>query len=282
MYIDKNGVIHKDDSSQDRLLKTVYSNVVLRILMKPLTLPIVSAVAGKALDSGLSRAFIKPFIKANKIDMRDFEKREFKSFNDFFKRRVKDGARPVSKARVISPSDGRVSVYDINNDSVFKVKGSRYSLFSLTRSSFIAKRFCGGKAVIIRLCPQDYHRYCYSISGRKSINIRIPGFLNTVNPAAYDNVKVFCENTREYCLINNCRTCVLQMEVGALMVGRISNNRGISACVKKGVEKGCFEFGGSTIILLLQKGVSVKRSFIENTQLGLETLIKQGEAITED
>ena len=74
MYIDKNGVIHKDDSSQDRLLKTVYSNVVLRILMKPLTLPIVSAVAGKALDSGLSRAFIKPFIKANKIDMRDFEK----------------------------------------------------------------------------------------------------------------------------------------------------------------------------------------------------------------
>ena len=72
------------------------------------------------------------------------------------------------------------------------------------------------------------------------------------------------------------------MEVGALMVGRISNNRGISDCVKKGEEKGCFEFGGSTIILLLQKGVRVKRSFIENTQLGLETLIKQGEAITED
>lgn len=282
MYIDRKGVIHKNSSSQDKLLNVVYSSVLLRLLIKPLTLPIVSKAAGIALDSSLSRLLIKPFIKANKIDMRDYEKKRYKSFNDFFTRRVLLNKRPIQKARVISPSDGRVSVYEINENSVFRVKGSDYSLFSLTRSRSLEKRFCGGTAVIIRLCPEDYHRYCYSMSGKKSCNIKIPGFFHTVNPAAFESVRVFSENTREYCLIKNRYTCVLQMEVGALMVGRISNNDIFASRVLQGAEKGYFEFGGSTIILLLEKGVPVRSSFIENTQLGLETLIRQGEAITED
>lgn len=282
MYIDRKGVIHKNSSSQDKLLNVVYSSVLLRLLIKPLTLPIVSKAAGIALDSSLSRLLIKPFIRANKIDMRDYEKKRYKSFNDFFTRRVLLNKRPMQKARVISPSDGRVSVYEINENSVFRVKGSDYSLFSLTRSRSLEKRFCGGTAVIIRLCPEDYHRYCYSMSGKKSCNIKIPGFFHTVNPAAFESVRVFSENTREYCLIKNRYTCVLQMEVGALMVGRISNNDIFASRVLQGSEKGYFEFGGSTIILLLEKGVPVRSSFIENTQLGLETLIRQGEAITED
>lgn len=282
MYIDRKGVIHKNSSSQDKLLNVVYSSVLLRLLIKPLTLPIVSKAAGIALDSSLSRLLIKPFIRANKIDMRDYEKKRYKSFNDFFTRRVLLNKRPIQKARVISPSDGRVSVYEINENSVFRVKGSDYSLFSLTRSRSLEKRFCGGTAVLIRLCPEDYHRYCYSMSGKKSCNIKIPGFFHTVNPAAFESVRVFSENTREYCLIKNRYTCVLQMEVGALMVGRISNNDIFASRVLQGAEKGYFEFGGSTIILLLEKGVPVRSSFIENTQLGLETLIRQGEAITED
>lgn len=282
MYIDRKGVIHKNSSSQDKLLNVVYSSALLRLLIKPLTLPIVSKAAGIALDSSLSKLLIKPFIRANKIDMRDYEKKRYKSFNDFFTRRVLLNKRPIQKARVISPSDGRVSVYEINENSVFRVKGSDYSLFSLTRSRFLEKRFCGGTVVIIRLCPEDYHRYCYSMSGKKSCNIKIPGFFHTVNPAAFESVRVFSENTREYCLIKNRYTCVLQMEVGALMVGRISNNDIFASRVLQGAEKGYFEFGGSTIILLLEKGVPVRNSFIENTQLGLETLIRQGEAITED
>lgn len=282
MYIDRKGVIHKNSSSQDKLLNVVYSSALLRLLIKPLTLPIVSKAAGIALDSSLSKLLIKPFIRANKIDMRDYEKKRYKSFNDFFTRRVLLNKRPIQKARVISPSDGRVSVYEINENSVFRVKGSDYSLFSLTRSRSLEKRFCGGTAVLIRLCPEDYHRYCYSMSGKKSCNIKIPGFFHTVNPAAFESVRVFSENTREYCLIKNRYTCVLQMEVGALMVGRISNNDIFASRVLQGAEKGYFEFGGSTIILLLEKGVPVRSSFIENTQLGLETLIRQGEAITED
>ena len=248
MYIDKKGVIHKNSSSQDKLLKAVYSSALLRLLIKPLTLPTVSKAAGTALDSSASRFLIKPFIRANKIDMRDYEKKRYKSFNDFFTRRVCRGKRPVQKARVISPSDGKVSVYEINKNSVFRVKGSGYSLFSLTRSRSLEKRFCGGTAVVIRLCPEDYHRYCYSISGKKSCNIKLPGFFHTVNPAAFESVRVFSENTREYCLIKNPRTCVLQMEVGALMVGKISNNDIFPARVLQGEEKGYFEFGGSTII----------------------------------
>lgn len=281
MYIDENFNITNVETAQDRLLKRIYSSAFLRTLIKPLTLPVVSKIAGKFLDSHLSYYLIEPFIKANKIDMSDYEPKRFVSFNDFFTRRIRTGRRIIDKnAKIISPSDGKVSAYKIGDDSVFEIKHSLYSVRSLTKSRVLSEKFKGGTAVIIRLCVDDYHRYCYPISGIKSTNISIPGFLHTVNPAALETEKVFVENSREYCLIKGKDVCLVQIEVGALMVGKISNSEMFTAKVKKGDEKGCFEFGGSTIVLLLDSKTDVRHDLIENTQLGLETIIKQGEAIS--
>lgn len=281
MYIDENFNITNGETAQDRLLKAVYSNAFLRLLIKPLTLPTISKIAGRFLDSRLSYHLIKPFIKANKIDMREYEPKRFVSFNDFFTRRIKNGLRPVNKdAKIISPCDGKVSAYKIGDDSIFKIKHSLYSIRSLTKSKTLSEKFKGGTAVIIRLCVDDYHRYCYPISGVKSTNVFIPGFLHTVNPAALEKEKVFIENSREYCLIKNKDTKLVQIEVGALMVGKISNNEMFTSKVTKGEEKGCFEFGGSTIVLLLDSKTEVRPDFFKNTELGLETIIKQGEAIS--
>jgi len=281
MYINSDMEIFDGETAQDRLLKSVYSNAFLRLLIKPLTLPAVSKAAGRFLDSRLSYHLIKPFIKANKIDMTDYERKRYVSFNDFFTRRIRAGRRIIDKnARIISPCDGKVSAYKIDSSSVFEIKHSLYSIYSLTRSKVLSEKFKGGTAVVIRLCVDDYHRYCYPISGIKSTNVAIPGFLHTVNPAALAKEKVFVENSREYCLIKNSDVCLVQIEVGALMVGRISNNEMFTASVVKGDEKGCFEFGGSTIVLLLDSKTDVRSEFLENTELGLETLIKQGEAIS--
>lgn len=87
----------------------------------------------------------------------------------------------------------------------------------------------------------DYHRYSYPADGEKSENIRISGILHTVNPIAVESVPVYHENTREYCLLKTERFgTLIQMEVGAMMVGRICNYHG-PRYVKKGSEKGRFE-----------------------------------------
>ncbi|MFQ9151741.1 MAG: phosphatidylserine decarboxylase [Blautia sp.] len=144
----------------------------------------------------------------------------------------------------------------------------------------MAKRYEGGYACVFRLCVDDYHRYSYPADGEKSENIRISGILHTVNPVAVESVPVYHENTREYCLIEteNFGT-LLQMEVGAMMVGRIKNYHGPKQ-VKKGSEKGRFEFGGSTILLLVQKDrVDFREEFLKHTEQGIETQVEMGEWI---
>ena len=146
----------------------------------------------------------------------------------------------------------------------------------------MARRYQGGYACIFRLTVDDYHRYCYVDNGRKSMNIRIPGVFHTVNPAANEVCPIYKENTREFSLLQSEHfKVVLMMEVGALLVGRITNYHE-EETVKKGEEKGRFEFGGSTVILLFQKdAVKFDQRFLYNTENGYETIVKMGERLGE-
>ena len=126
--------------------------------------------------------------------------------------------------------------------------------------------------MIFRLTVDDYHHYCYVADGRKSANVTLPGVFHTVNPAANDVYPIYKENAREYTLLKTKQFgTILMMEVGAMMVGKITNLHKNPATVKKGQEKGNFEFGGSTIILLIQPGkVRIDYDLIENTILCLD------------
>jgi phosphatidylserine decarboxylase len=153
---------------------------------------------------------------------------------------------------------------------------------SLLRDKKLAQKYAGGYALVIRLSVDDYHRYIYPLSGIKSHDREIKGFLNTVNPVANRHVEVYKENSRTYCML---RTeffgDVVQMEVGALMVGKISNHHPWgNHRVRQGEEKGMFEFGGSTIVLLLEKGAAVvDEDLLINTREGAETKVRQGEQL---
>lgn len=103
-----------------------------------------------------------------------------------------------------------------------------------------------------------------------------------MNPVANRYVAVFKENSRSYCMIRSQHFGdIIQMEIGALMVGRISNhNKNGGVRVAQGEEKGCFEFGGSTIVLLLEKDkASVCEDLLKNTREGYETKVRQGEKL---
>lgn len=279
---DRQGNLTIENSVQDRFLAWMYGHFAGRILLKPLTAPGFSRLGGRLLDTRTSALAVKPFVKANHIDLSKCEKSRFYSYNDFFTRKLKSGARPVEMAGdvFVSPCDGRLSVYEIGVDSAFEIKHTRYTVESLLRSRKLSQTFSGGLAWVFRLCVDDYHRYIYVDSGAKSSNRRIPGVFHTVNPVANDCCPIYKENTREYALLRSDHfKTVLMMEVGALLVGQIENRHG-AGTVLKGQEKGNFAFGGSTIILLTMPGaVTPDRDIVKNSRQGIETKVRMGEQV---
>ena len=175
----------------------------------------------------------------------------------------------ISHTTILKPT--RITI-----STTFSIKNTEYTLRSLLRSPRLAKRFRGGYAYILRLTVEDYHRYLYSVSGKQSKNYHIDGTFHTVNPIANDYLPIYKENTREYTVIHSKEFGdVLQMEVGALLVGKISNHKQ-STVVTRGEEKGFFEYGGSTIVVLTQKGrVTPRSDLLTNSKNGYETKVLQ-------
>ena len=277
-YIDLQVKKVSNITNQDKLLSFLYTNILGRMLLKPLIQPQVSKLAGRYLSSALSKWLIPKFIERNEIDMDIYEECDYSSFNDFFTRKIKPDCRPVPEDLdvLISPCDCLATVYPIQENTTFSIKNTEYTLRSLLRSPRLAKRFRGGYAYVLRLTVEDYHRYLYSVSGKQSKNYHIDGTFHTVNPIANDYLPIYKENTREYTVIRSKEFGdVLQMEVGALLVGKISNHKQ-STVVTRGEEKGFFEYGGSTIVVLTQKGrVTPRSDLLTNSKNGYETKVLQ-------
>ena len=281
-YIDLQGKKVSNITNQDKLLSFLYTNIFGRMLLKPLIQPQVSKLAGRYLSSAHSKWLISKFIERNEINMDIYEECDYSSFNDFFTRKIKPDCRPVPEDLdvLISPCDCLATVYPIQENTTFSIKNTEYTLRSLLRSPRLAKRFRGGYAYVLRLTVEDYHRYLYSVSGKQSKNYHIDGTFHTVNPIANDYLPIYKENTREYTVIRSKEFGdVLQMEVGALLVGKISNHKQ-STVVTRGEEKGFFEYGGSTIVVLTQKGrVTPRSDLLTNSKNGYETKVLQAHTL---
>ena len=263
-------------------LNFLYKTFCGRVLLKVLTTRAVSKACGAFLDSSLSHFLIKPFVKKNNINLEEYQTEGIKTFNQFFRRKVKDGARTFSADPNVlcSPCDGLLSVWNIEKGAVIPVKQSQYTVTSLLRNEALAQEFDGGLCLVFRLCVDNYHRYSYAESGKKGQNVFIPGVLHTVRPIALEARPVFVENCREWTTIESgAFGKIVQMEVGAMLVGRIVNHEG-EGFAERGKEKGYFEYGGSTIILLLKKGAAkINQEILDNSSAGRETPVKMGCAI---
>lgn len=267
---------------QGGAIKFLYGTAVGRMFLKLLISPGVSRLAGRFLNSRFSKIFIKPFVKNNKIVLSDYVKESFDSYNDFFCREIKSEKRPFESDEGIlpSPCDGKLTVCKVDEEAHFQIKGGDYTAVSLLKNEAMAEKYFGGTLLLIRLSVDDYHRYCYVANGEKGENFRIPGKYHTVNPAAAEKCRIYKENTREYSVLSTeLFGDILMMEVGAMMVGRIVNRHG-AVYVHRGEEKGHFEFGGSTVILMFEKDkLSVDGDILKNTADGYETVVKMGERI---
>ncbi len=264
------------------MLDWLYNTITGRVVLKVMTAPALSKICGAFLDSRASRILIGPFIRLYGIDLTEYCSDDFRCFNDCFARRIRPGMRPfdTEPSSFVSPCDGLLTVCTIDEGSVIPVKQSMYSIASLLHSKKAASHYEGGYCLVFRLCVDDYHRYAYIDGGVKGDNHFIPGKLHTVQPVALGSVPVFTENCREFTVMHteNFGT-VIQVEVGAMLVGKIHNYHGRHV-TRRGEEKGRFMYGGSTVILLVEKDrVVIDEKILKASKEGRETPVSMGSRI---
>lgn len=252
-------------------LRFLYRTVPGRMVLKLLVQPKVSEAAGHYLSSRASKWIVPYYIRKHKIDMDNIEipPGGFSSFNEFFTRKRRNECFDPNCGHLISPCDGFLSFVRITEDTVLNIKKTRFTLNDLLKDHELAGQFRGGIALIFRLTPANYHRYCYAANGKIILHRKIQGMLHCVRPIALRTVPVFAQNSREYqVLVTEHFGTVVQMEVGALLVGKIKNDVSAvrSGYAKRGEEKGYFEFGGSTIIILVQKNTICFNKNLHNKQ----------------
>ena len=264
-----------------KALDFFYGTVIGRILLKPFITKTASNIVALYMNSGLSKHKIKKFVDKNDINLFEYDDKKYKSYNDFFIRKVISEKRPINSTKdvLISPCDSKVTAYKIEDDLTLNIKNSYYTIDTLVDKD-IMEEYRGGTALVFRLSTDNYHRYCYIDSGSKGKNFHIKGVYHTVQPISLGHYNFYKTNSREWTILNTKNFGkVIQVEVGALCVGRIKNNHE-SYIYKKGEEKGYFEFGGSTIVLLFKKNVVKLDDDINiNSQEGIETIVKYGERI---
>ena len=271
--------------SRDRDLggfqKFLYRNFIGRLILKLLIRPWVSKLGVFYMNRKCSKGMIKKFVKKNNIDLSQYDMTNIKCYNDFFTRKIIDGARNINMEsnKLISPCDSKLQAFKINEESIFNIKDSYYKVEDLIQNKELAKEYINGYCLIFRLTVDDYHRYCYVDNGTKTKNTPIKGVLHTVNPIALEKYNFYKTNSREYCILETENFGkIIQVEVGALMVGKISNHHQ-EYTFTKGEEKGMFLFGGSTIVLLVKENIKIDEDILFNTSNNDETVVRYGEAI---
>lgn len=247
----------------ERWLRLAYESAAGRALLPLIAKPFLSRYFGWRMRRPASARLIEPFIRDYNIRMADFltPPGGFRCFNDFFCRELAPAARPVSDdpGTVVFPADARhLAVPVIGEESAVFVKGQRWDLPALLGHDLeLARRFSGGSLVLSRLCPIDYHHFHFPLGGVAHSTRLIPGPLFSVNPIALRRSLAYIwQNKRTITRIEhpNCGE-YLFLEIGATNVGSIVQEpRSPQQQVATGQRKGCFAFGGSSVISIFPSG----------------------------
>lgn len=240
----------------------------------------------RRMRSPRSRPKIAAFIREHGVDLAELERpvESFRSFNEFFIRKLKPEARPIDRepGHLISVADCRLAAWPIERGAVVPVKARRFTIAELLGDEAMAARYLGGWCLIFRLAPVDYHRFCFVDDGEQGPVRVINGFYRSVHPLSLRRMKaVFTENQREACALKTRNFGeVIHIDVGATGVGRIVQRLPRGGAVRRGEEKGYFEFGGSTVILLLGPGAAtIDEDIATHSARGIETIVRYGEKI---
>jgi phosphatidylserine decarboxylase len=244
----------------------------------------VSALYGYLQKHPRSRKNIRGFTDQYNVDLTRVitPPGGFESFNDFFIRRLKPGQRPIDPdpRRFISPADSRLQVYNLGTADTIRIKGMNIRLAEL-----LGRRkppWHGGTVLVFRLAPCDYHRFGHVADGVQGTVHTVQGNFHSVNPLAVQHKPdILMTNFRQWCFVQSPQWgTLIQVEVGAMMVGSIVQHFPGGGPCRRGKEKGYFQFGGSTVVVAVQSGcLEVDEDIRRHSALGIETRVRFGEAV---
>eukprot|EP00455_Lapot_gusevi_P001673 TRINITY_DN1063_c0_g1_i5.p1 TRINITY_DN1063_c0_g1~~TRINITY_DN1063_c0_g1_i5.p1 ORF type:complete len:375 (-),score=79.87 TRINITY_DN1063_c0_g1_i5:316-1440(-) len=245
---------------------------------------------GERYNHPSSRSAIPPFIRYHNIDMSLFQDDvdSFATFNDFFYRKLRPGARPIAypddPTIAISPADCRLTVFNsIAESKQIWIKGRSFDLEHLLVHPELIERWKDASLALCRLAPQDYHRFHVPFPCRIGRSYDYPGLYNSVNPLAIRSARdILTENRRVLTILEDTPfgPQVLFIAVGACLVGSCVLTSREGAVVPKAHEHGYFAFGGSTILLLFQRNtIAFDHDLPRNSANSLETYIHMGDTL---
>lgn len=278
----------------DGAIKFVYDNSFGKLLAPLVASKSLSQLYGGYQNWSISRSKVPPFVDKFDIDLSIYragsipsERKEdsYKSFNEFFIREFEENQRTFinDKNRMPAFCEARYFGHQVVDDSVrIPVKGKLLKSIDLLGGSKWSETFEQGPILVARLCPVDYHRYHYPLSGETLDSFSIKGQYHSVNPLALrSKPEIFIINERRASVLETERFGKLAyIEVGAAMVGKIIQSHIETKTHSRGDEKGYFLFGGSTVILLGEKGKwSPSDDILSNTNDGIETYLNLGEEV---
>ena len=240
---------------------------------------LLTVLAGKfagARLGGLTAAVIRRFVTRYGVNMREAANPDiasYASFNEFFTRPLREGARPLADADFICPVDGAISQFGaIEHDSIFQAKGHSYTTTALVGGDAdLAAQFADGSFATLYLSPKDYHRIHMPCAGSLQRMIYVPGELFSVNPTTARGVPgLFARNERVVCVFDSELGPFVLTLVGATIVGSMAtvwhgvvnpprscsirewHYDGQQIALQKGQEMGRFLLG-STVVMLFPK-----------------------------
>lgn len=282
------GKVEREQVYGEAFLRFTYGNPLGKLSLHGLVKrSMFSKWYGSRMDAPGSRGKVLPFIQDYKVDPQEFldSPDHFRSFNEFFYRKLKPGARPIfpNEDAAVFPADGRhLGFESISNAQGIFVKGAVITLEKLFQDRALAEHFKDGSLILSRLCPVDYHRFHFPVSGKPGPSKLIPGPLFSVNPLALrQNIEILTQNKRSFCIIDSPQFGKVAMfEIGATCVGSFEYTYLPGVEMKKGTEKGFFKFGGSSTITIFEKGrVQLAADLIENSKEHRELYARVGDCL---
>lgn len=251
-------------------------NVLPQYILPKQALTAFAGMVAGARAGALTTRLIRWFVGRYGVNMSEAANADiasYPSFNEFFTRPLRDGARPLTDADFVSPVDGAISQFGaILGDQIFQAKGHHYSTTALVGGdSTLAAKFQNGSFATLYLSPKDYHRIHMPCDGKLTRMIYVPGALFSVNPTTARGVPgLFARNERVVCVFDSATGPFVLALVGATIVGSMAtvwhgvvnpprtgkirewNYRDDEVVLNKGAEMGRFLLG-STVVMLFAK-----------------------------
>jgi phosphatidylserine decarboxylase len=282
------GKIETEEIYGEGFLRWTYGNPIGKLSLEGVAKrAFFSRWYGRRMNAAASQAKVLPFISKYGLKSEEFADSadSFRNFNEFFYRKLKPGARPIcpEENAAVFPADGRhLGFQSLEEAEGIFVKGAKFAMEKLCGDAALASKYKHGSVVLSRLCPVDYHRFHFPVSGTPSKPVLIDGPLYSVSPLALRlNIHYLTENRRAYTIIESADFgSVLMFEVGATCVGSFEYSFSAGVPVRKGEEKGCFKFGGSETITIFQKGrIELAGDLLEHSKAGRELYAWMGDCM---